>query len=823
MRRGRGPEFVRQLWRSPAYALLVVVTLGLSLFTLATMTSVVDAVLLRPLPYRSPDRIVALWETAPRTGAARFRFSVANFVDVSAQREDFERAALFRADSARLLSGGEPQQLFGASVEPDYFAILGIQPQLGRTFVASDSRPSAARVVILSHSLFARRFGSDPAILGRAIRLDDEPVTVVGVLPPGLYPSRPLTHGGINFLPELQQYWVPLVLDADWQTNRRTHVFGGLARLRSGVSAERAERDLKPLAKRLAAKFPATNRGVAFRVAPITDEFVGSSRRLLWVMLGAAALVVGLATANLGGVAVSRAVARSFETAVRVSLGASRGRLLRAACTEALALAAVGTLVGLLFSGLLRPLLSALDLEIPRLAESRVNSLVVLVTFGVAALSAIAVGLAQIHGAAASRPEEALRRGGFGSGGSSAPQRRLHRALVVLQVGLSVVLVCMAGLFARSWLALQRVDPGFAPSGVLVADLELPASSYGSWDRIVAFQRTLLSRLSERHGVLGAAVAYDPPLSSSWSDTYRLIDGGRAEDSSGTISGQLNVVSPRYFETVGIPLLRGRSLTDRDDREHPGAVLVSESFARVHFPDGDALGRRLRALTPSRVWSKPPAAKSEFTIVGVVGDVHNRGLEDPIGPSVYFCNGQFPQATMTVLVRLSSRPTVAFAAELREIVRQLDATLPTQHVSTLPQMMDRELAQPRFALGLAGILGGGALLLASLGIYGLLSLLIRTRTREFAIRLAMGAQPVQVAGQVLSETARLTALGILLGIVGALAGAHGLRSLLFGVTTDDPLVLCATAAVLFATAALAALGPVRRAARVEPALALRAP
>ncbi|HVT57780.1 MAG TPA: ADOP family duplicated permease [Thermoanaerobaculia bacterium] len=810
----------RRLKRSPTYAFAAVATLGVTLSALTTMGAVVEAVLLRPLPFRNPARLVALWEAATANGRDMSRLAAANFFDLRAQRQLFERAALFGAESRRLTGNGDPEQIHGARVQPDYFRVLGVPPALGRAFDEADARPGAPPVVILGNALFRRRFGGRAEILGQPIVLDGAPCTVVGVMPPALYPTWPLTSGGLNTLPEYQQFWVPLTLDAAWSSNRRTHIFGALARLRPGVTLDRARAGLGPLAARLAREYPATNGNSRFRIVPLAEEFSGSSRDLLLALAAAAALTAALAAANLTGLSLSRALDRRAETAIRLWLGAPHGALAREAFVEAAVVALGGAALGLLLARVELPLLaSLLPVEIPRLAEARVGFQVALATAVAALLCAGVLGGALAFGASGGAASSGLRLEQATARDRLGHRRTLHRGLVVAQVALSVALLSVAGLFARSILALGRVETGFVAGGVVTAAVSLPPSEYGAWDRVVELDRALVAAVGARPEVAAAAVAYDSPLESTWIDAFRLLDGGRAEDAAGSVSAHLNIVSPDFFRAVGLRLERGRAFETADERAHPGAAVVSESFARRFFPGESAIGHRLEALTPSRMWAGSGAA-TEFRIVGIAGDVRNQGIDREGAPTVYLPAAQFPQQEMTLIVRTRREP-LSLAPDLRHMVAALDPSLPLGRVDTLVAALDRQVAKPRFALLVVGVFGTVAVLLAGLGIYGLLALVTGYRRHEIAVRMAVGARPADIAGEVLGQASRLAAAGAVLGITcGSLCG-RALQHLFFGVQAADPAVAAGAALILVLTALAAALGPMRRAVTVDPAHTLR--
>jgi predicted permease len=645
-------------------------------------------------------------------------------------------------------------------------------------------------------------------------------------MPPRLYPTWPLTQGGLSFQPEYQQVWVPLTLDAGWVSDRRSHVFGALARLRRDTTIERARGELERLAARLARESPASNRDTKFRLVPLSEEFSGSSRKLLFTLTAAAVVTLVLGVANLTGLALSRVAERRHETAIRLSLGASRGAVLREVSVEAIVLAFTGAAAGLALARLAGPLISAtVPVEIPRIGDASIGWMPILLTF--VASTFCAAGLTGALSMSSSRLSmtESLQAGGVR--GTVGHRRTGHRWLIVLQVALSVILLSVAGLFARSLVRLGQIDPGFDAESVLTADVSLPQSAYPQWDRVVHFHRAVLERMSERPGVVAAGAAYDLPLQSSWIDSFTLIDGARGTEPDGRISAQLNIVTPGFFRAAGMRLRHGRGFEATDDRRHPGVAIVSGTFARQHFGgDRAAVGRRLRSLTPSYMWSSPTAGvepaevPTEFRIVGVVADTRTRGLDHDSVPLVYLPAGQFPQFGMTILVRTTREP-IALAADLRAAVAAVDSTVPVTRIETLREALDRQTARPRFAVVIVGVFAGVALLLSAVGVYGLLALVVGSRTREIAVRVAVGARRSDIAAQVIGQACWLAGVGAALGTAGALVTGRAIENLLFEVSGTDLVALTAAPAGLMATVLLAAAWPTRRALRVDPAVILR--
>lgn len=804
----------RLLGQQPGFTLVVTLTLALGIGANTAIFSVVDAVLLRPLPYHEPDRLVALWETQREADGRRGRGTAANIRDWQAQNDVFEDVAMFSSHGSNLTGDGEPEQLLGTRVSDGYFRLLGVEPTLGRTFTPAEHVPGADRVVILYHDLWQRRFGGDPGVIGRSLRMDDTPYTIVGVMPPGIYPTWPATQGYIPFLPRYQQIWVPMALTPEQAAGRTSHVMGAVARLRDGVTIEEAQANMDTIAARLEAQYPAANRDEGVVVGPLVDEVVGDVRTALLVLVGAVGLVLLVACANLASLMLARSVARQKEFAIRVALGAGRGRLVRQLGAESLLLAVLGGALGLSLAYVGLDLLTALTpQDIPRLATVGINGSVLMFAFAVTAVTGALFGIVPARRAGRADVHGALQEGGRANvrGGRDL----FRRVLVTAEVAVAVLLVIGATLLIKSYWNLQRVDPGFDPSRTLSFSVALPDATYREAHQIVGFQDRVIERVGGIAGVRSVAFTYDHPLAATWGDVFRI--DGRPEPEPGRAPGAwLRPVSPGYFRTAGIELLRGRVLLDTDDLDHPGAVVVNEAFVRQHFPDEDPLGRRLRLQSHWR-FQTPEL----FEIVGIVRDVRFLGPDQEPAPAYYRPFKQFPDSSMAVLVRTETDP-LSYASVVREAVWAIDPDLPIGGIMSMEQHYEAAIAQPRFNMLLLGLFGGLALVLASIGLYGLLSHHVAQRTQEIGLRMALGAKVTDVVRMVVGEGLWLTGTGVVLGLVGALAMTRVLASLLFGVSPIDVSTFAVVTAGLAAIAALASYLPARRAATVDPMVALRA-
>lgn len=799
----------RRLRRSPGTSLAIVTTLALGIGANTALFSVVDAVLLRPLPYRQPDRLVALWETVP----GRFRVAPANYLDWTAQAHSFESMAAFGAAGFTLTGAGEPERVDGAAVSGRYFETLGVVPALGRAFRAGEDAPGAEKVVVLGHELWQRRFGGDPAILGRGLALDGELHTVVGVMPPGLYPTWASPSGRIPFLRRTQDFWVPLDLGPRMAANRRSHVLGVVARLREGVTIRAAQQEMAGLAQRLAQEHPATNAGGGALVTSLRSEIVGDVEPALLVLLGAVAAVLLLACANVAGLLLARSAARARELAVRRALGAGRLPLVRLVLSESLLLALLGGVAGAALAALgVEALLRALPTEIPRAGDVAVDARVLFFALVLSLTASVAAGLLPALQASSAAPLLALKQAVPGGAGGPG---RLRGPLVVGQVAVALVLLTGGTLLARSFGNLREVSPGFVSEGVLAFELLLPPSRYAEHHRVAAAWKELVERLEGLPSVRSAAVAYDSPLETNWIDSFVVEGAASSEQPS---SARLGIASPGYFNTLGIPVTKGRGFDERDDASHPGVAVVSDAFARAHFPGEDPIGRVLAIRTPSAIWGEKAPAR--FEIVGTAGDTRSQGLAAPPEPTFYLAAAQFPSQSMKVLLRTAGDP-LALVPAVRETLARLDPELAPSEVTSLARLVDANVAQPRFNALVLAVFAALALTLAAVGLYGLLAHSVALRTREIGVRMALGARRSTVTGLVVRQGLRLFGTGLALGMAGSLAVTRVLSGLLFGVTATDPVSFLAAPLVLTATAAVAAFVPARRAAGVEPAAALR--
>jgi putative ABC transport system permease protein len=802
---------VRILLRKPGFTLIAIVTLALGIGANTAIFSVVNAVLIRPLPYLEPDRLVSLWETQLDKGVSRFRVAPANFLDWQSRNQSMEAMAAFSSSSLTLTGSGEPEQLGGASVSEGYFSTLGVQPALGRAFLPEEHKSGRGQVVILDHGLWQRRFGADSRVIGKTILLDGSRYEIVGIMPSGIYPTQPATVARLPFDPSRQQYFVPMRLEGEWAANRRSHVLGVIGRLKNGVSLEQARAEMTALGSTLAEDY-AANRGEGVLVTRFIDEVVGEARPAILILFGAVAVVLLIACANVAGLLVAQIVSRRREIAVRCALGASRARIIRQFLSEALLLALGAGALGVWLASLgVDGLMRIIPLEIPRLEQVTIDRTALVFTLVLSIITSLIVSL--VPALQASKPDlqNALKEGAR----SSTGDRKFRRSLVIAQVALAVVLVVSATLLMKSFGRLRSVDPGFDPDHTFVASLTLPQSKYGQWQRVIEFYDQLVAGVKSIPGVKAAAIGYDHPLQTNWIDSFTIERRLQTEQSP---SADLHLISPDYFDAIGIALKHGRTFTQQDDVDHAGAVIINEAFAARYFPDEDPLGQRITATTASRMVSK--RMPSRFEIVGVVQDVKSHGLAEAVEPAYYIPARQFPQADMQVFVRTDGDPVLLTDA-FREQVRIIDVDQPVSSITTMERLLSNAVAQPRFNMVMMGLFGGLALTLAAIGIYGLLAQSVNGRTREIGVRMALGAQPADVLRSVIGEGMVLSVTGTAAGLVIALATTRLMSKLLFEVSATDPATFVVITLLLLIVALLACYIPARRATKVDPMVALR--
>jgi putative ABC transport system permease protein len=801
---------VRKLLRAPGFALVAVATLALAIGATTAVFSIVNGVLLQPLPYADPSRIVSV-SSAGRSGESVY-MSALDYIDYRDGSRSFESMAQYTRGSVNLTgSGVQPLRLSEARVGARFFDVLGVRAQRGRFFTANEDSPEAPRVAVISDALWRGRFGADPGVLGRSISLDDEPYTVVGVAEPELR------------FPEQPDVWVPYVFRPyELEPNARGgHSLWGIARVKPGVSIASASAELAGIAKVLAARFPESNTGFGAMVEPLREKMVGDVRPALLAMLGAVGLVLLIACANVANLLLVRAAARESEMAVRTALGAGRGRIVRQLVTESVLLALGGAALGVvLASWAVSAVVAFGPRGLPRLAEVAVDGRVLLFAAGVAVLTGVLFGLAPAIQAARSNTGQSLRDGPRGSSRGGA--QRTRNALVVVEMALAVMLLIGAGLLMRSFIRLVNVDPGFRTEQLVTFNVTLPDAKYPFDRNRVAFTSELRDRLGELPGAKDVAVSFGRPIERMGIVTSFEVEGRPASSPESRSVSSVQPVSPEYFSALGIPLVRGRIYTTSDNRRDARPVVViNRELARRYFASEDPIGKRITLGLSHDTAGPGTLVPSGGEIVGIVGDVKQFGLDSDVRPMVYVPFAHVPMSYVSVLVRSSADPRL-LESEIRSRMHELDPDLPIFGLGTMKQVVSDSVSQPRFYLLLLGAFAGVALLLAALGVYGVISYAVSQRTRELGIRIALGATEERVVRLVLSSGFFLALAGVSAGLAASLYSTRLLRTLLFGVPSNDPLTFAAVAFLLILVGALAALIPARRAASVNPVIAMRA-
>lgn len=803
---------LRALVRNPGFTLVAVVALALGIGANSAIFSVVNAVLLRPLPYAEPERLMTVWQNNLKRGWHEDVVTPADYLDWREQNHVFEAMAAYLGRGFNLSFGGQAERIRGAVVSADFFKVLGTAPQLGRGFLPEDLRGQGGRLVLIGHSLWQRKFGGAPDVVGRSIALDSESFTVVGVAPPGFEFPETAQAWALAKQNVPENPWLPP--GTDLTTLRGLHYFPVIARLKSGVTRAEAQAEMDTIAARLAARYPDTNADTGAEVIPLHQHLVGDVRPALLVFLGAVGLVLLIACANVANMSLARNAARRREVAIRTALGANRVRLLRQYLTESVLLALLGGGAGILLALWGCDLLVALKPDsIPGVSSVGVDPRVLGFTLALSVLTGLLFGVAPALHASSADPHEALKEGGRSS--SAGPRARLLRSgLVVSQMAIALVLLSGSGLLVRSFLRLQSIDPGLLIDGVLTVRLWTPDASYATGARQSQFYSEVLRRVRALPGVETAAATTDLPLSGTDSYLGFQIEGRPpAGPGDGPESG-LHQVTPDYFRALGIPILRGRPLNQGDVDGALSVKVVSQTLAERYWPGEDPIGKRISYGTNEKnepQWS---------TVVGVAGDVRQKGLHAEPRPEAYASALQWPSRYMTLIVRSPLDPA-ALAEAVRREVRAVDPDVPAYEVKTLREVLDGSLAARRFNMALLMIFAAVAVALAGVGLYGVIAYMVNQRTHEIGVRLALGAGRADILRLVVGHGMALAIGGVVLGLAGAFALTRLMASLLTGVAVTDPLTYIFVGLLLSAVALLACYVPGSRAARVDPMAALR--
>lgn len=788
----------RSLRGSKSTSLAVISTLALGIGVTTAVFSIVYGVLLRPLPYPDSDRLVRVWLSNPRQGIDKDITSYPNFADWRAQSRSIQGMAAVASAARNLTGAGEPRELSGAAVSEGYFGILRVAPVLGRVFTPEEESLSGPNVVILSHELWATQFGSDPAIVGRALSLSGVPYEVVGVMPRGLGE---------------QDFWIPLRPSADLRESRGALWLPVIGRLAPGVTLEQAQTEMSAIARRLEQSYPEANDGMGVLLEPLRASIVGDVRQPLLLLLGAVALVLLIACANIANVLLVRGTARRTELAVRAALGASRRQLAMQVGVESLLLALAGGALGVLAAyACLQWLMGLAPPSLPRLDAIRLDGSVLGITAAVTVLCGMLFGLVPALEAGGRGPAEAIRQGGRGAVGGSAAER-LRPVLVVSQFALAVMLLAGAGLMLRSFAKMQDVDPGFDASHVALVRLNLPASKYETPEQVNAFYDELLTSLRATPGVESADAISDFVLGRLPNSASIVVEGVELPQALERLPVAYDAVTPGFVRTSRMRMLSGRGLLPTDKQGSPRVALVSETMARTFFRGADPVGARF-------AFGVPDSEDGWITIVGVVADARRSGPVEPVRPYVLMPHAQYTTRRLDIVIRATGEP-LALLPQVRAAVHAIDAAQPIAGVRTLEQAFGETVAPRRFLMVLLSIFGGAACALAAIGIYGVMAYVVVRRTREIGVRIALGAPPGRVQRLVIAQAMAQAGIGLALGVAGALLLGGQIRAQLFGVAPGDPTTLVATVGLLALVALFASWLPARRAAAVDPTTAMR--
>ena len=795
---------VRMLAKSPGFTAIAVLTLALGIGANAAIFSLVNAVLLRPLPYANPAQLVDVSEA--KAGVVGAGVSYPAFVELRDHSRAFTSVAGLAGHALTLTGHGEPADVSTLAVTPEFFSLFGTKPLLGRALSPQDGERGAAPVVVLSEQLWRSRFGADPGIAGTSITLDQRAFTVVGIMP-GAFRTP--------FFNQTEQVWIPLLQDplfSGWLTRPpQEHWLPVIARLRAGVSPDQARAELQTISAGLVDQFPA-EKGWGIAIEPLQQVIVGDVKEPLLLLLSAAGLVLLIACANIANLLLARATSRSREIAVRIALGASQRRIARQLLTESAILGVLGGVTGVFLAWWsVSALTSLLPTGLTQLRSIRVDGSVFGFAFVLSLAASVFFGLAPVLHTTRSDPQANLREGS--RAGDARGSQRARSFLAAAEVAVAMVLLVGAGLLMRSFARLLSVSPGFETENMVKAEISLPRFQYSRPEQWTAFSSQLMMRLQAKPGLQDSAIAVPLPILNNSINLPFAIAGNPPLEQGATDTANYVAASPRYFHVMGISLMRGRLFSEDDSASTPPVALISEALARRYFPGENPLGRQL-------IFGFPPHGDVAREIVGVVADIHDVSIASNPGPMMYVPFAQVPFWGSEVVVR-SSLGAAEIAAAIRTETHSIDKDLPVTDIESFPEAMHASVAEPRFRTMLLGLFSAIALLLAAIGIFGVISFSVSRRTREIGVRMALGATPASIRHLVLGESAKLVLFGLAAGIPAALILTHFLSALLFGITPTDPLTFIAVALLLMLVALAAAYLPARRAIRIDPMAALR--
>ena len=795
---------LRMLLKNPAFTLIAVFALALGIGANSAIFSVVNALLLQPLPYKNPNQLVVIWESAAHLGFPKNTPSPANFLDWQKQSTVFDGMGAFAMQSYNLTGVGEPERLDGRRVSANLFELLGVKPVLGRTFVPEEDKPGT-KVALLNDSLWKRRFGSDPGVIGRPLTLNGESYTIVGVLPSSV---RLPAFGSWR-----DQVWVPLAFPPEEAAARGNHYLEVIGRMKPGVSLEQAKAEMATIAARLAQQYPDYNTRIGATVIPLHEEIVGNMKPALLILLGAVAFVLLIACANVANLLLARAAERHKEIALRLALGADRRRLTKQLLVESVMLSLLGAVVGLGFAYAgLQILLGFIPPDVAHAEMITIDGKVMLFTLLVAVVTGLVFGLAPASQTAHFNINDTLKEGGRDSG--AGPRgKRLRSALVIAEVAVSFILLIGAGLLINSFMQLRNLDPGFRADNLLALNVDLSETRYPDTARRVAFFDEVVRRVQALPGVRSVAIAGNLPFTYNGDSMPIGVEGVPDPPPDQHPDVIYRAVGPGYFSTMGIPLVRGRDFTEQDNLESDLTVVVSEKTAKFYWPNADPIGKRVKngSTTSDAPWR---------TVIGVVKDVRQNDFVAEPKMQMYFTYRQLRSLMPNALIIRTAVEPLSLATSVRNAIWAVDKDQTVANVSSMEQIVSRAVARQRFSMLLLAIFAGVALVLAAVGIYGVMSYSVAQQTREIGIRMALGAQRSDVLKMTVGQGLRLVLIGVAIGLAAAFVLTRVMASLLFGVSATDPVTFVVISMVLMGVALIASYIPALRATKVDPMVAL---
>jgi putative ABC transport system permease protein len=804
--------------KTPGTSIASILTIAIGIGASVAVFSVVNAILLKPLPYTDSERIVIPWRLVPagvNLGYDEIPWNMRNFSLLLQDSKSFQDLGAFKSDSFNLTGSGDPALLEGLRASAGFFPALGVAPALGRTFTPDEDRPGHEYVAVLSYQVWQDRFNRDEGILGRAVNLNGNPYTVIGVMPQGfVFPRAEEMPGGFNFSREAH-IWVPLALPEAPPPPDAVDDLAIIGRLKPGMTIEQAQQEMDVFAASQEIEFPRSKGWFNSRVTALGRQVAGDTRLPLLLMLGAVGVVLLIACSNVANLLLARSMSRKREFALRAALGAGRGRLARQLLTESLLIAGAGGVVGILLAQAGIYFLKVFGpSNIPRLREVSLDLPVSAFALAVTIITGILFGLVPAMAAGRENLAESLKEGGQTSMGRSTGGR-LRKALLVLEVALAFVLVIAAGLLFRTFFSLLNTDGGFNANHVLTFEMSLPATKYTDTNHIVALYQSALKSFQSLPGVQSCGIVYAVPMGGATeASMIRIPDKPPQNDPDKRPFANYTIASPGYFSAVGTPLLRGRDFLESDTSDSVPVVVINNTMANKFWPGEEPIGKQVGVAS-----SRFPL----MTIIGIVADVKRLSLRESPGPEMYvpYTQKVYPSMQIMHVVLRSANDATSVTGSVREAINKLDPDLPMAKVTTLTNLVDDSLAQPRFSMLLLSAFGAIALLLACLGMYGVISYSVAQRTQEIGIRLAVGARPQQVLAMILGQGARLAGLGIAIGLLAALAVTRIMASFLYGVRATDPITFAGVTLLLIVVALLACYLPARRATRVDPLIAIR--